>query len=145
MLSEDEQLYEAIAEAIGRPAWMADGNCVGLDPERFFPGRGASTRPARAVCHGCPVREECLEFAMATGEKEGVWGGRSERERRRLRTKRPMAPRRCPFAPCAGWSSSPRRRRSVTARRSTPLPLCPSASGSLPGEPLYPLPLWHRE
>lgn len=68
---------------LDRPAWMACGNCVGLDPNLFFPERGADTREARAVCEGCEVLDECLEFGMNI--KWGIWGGKSERERRKLR------------------------------------------------------------
>jgi WhiB family transcriptional regulator, redox-sensing transcriptional regulator len=66
-------------------------NCTGVDPELFFPLRGESTAPAKAACRGCVVREECLEYALANGEKFGIWGGMSERERRRLRRDRKAA------------------------------------------------------
>lgn len=68
--------------------WQALGSCRGLDPDLFFPERGASTREAKEVCRGCVVREDCLEYALANGEKFGIWGGLSERERRRLRSRR---------------------------------------------------------
>ena len=63
---------------------------MGVDPDLFFPERGASTREAKEVCRGCVVREDCLEYALANGEKFGIWGGLSERERRRLRRQRAM-------------------------------------------------------
>jgi len=66
-------------------AWMRRANCLGVDPELFFPERGASTREAKAVCHGCVVRGACLDYALARSEKHGIWGGTSERERRRIR------------------------------------------------------------
>ena len=69
-------------------AWQSRANCMGVDPELFFPERGASTREAKEVCRGCVVREDCLEFAIANGEKFGIWGGMSERERRRVRRAR---------------------------------------------------------
>ena len=50
----------------------------------FFPEKGVSTRDAKQVCRGCDVREECLAYALANDEKFGIWGGLSERERRRL-------------------------------------------------------------
>jgi len=56
-----------------------------MDPEVFYPQRGDSTAAPKAVCRECLVSEECLEFALANGEKFGIWGGRSERERRKLR------------------------------------------------------------
>ena len=66
-------------------SWQMQANCMGVDPDLFFPERGASTREAKEVCRGCVVREDCLEFALANGEKFGIWGGMSERERRRPR------------------------------------------------------------
>jgi len=69
-------------------AWQARANCMGVDPELFFPERGSSTREAKEVCRGCVVRVECLEFAIANSEKFGIWGGMSERERRRVRRAR---------------------------------------------------------
>ncbi|MGH9303673.1 MAG: WhiB family transcriptional regulator [Acidimicrobiales bacterium] len=71
--------------------WQARANCMGVDPELFFPERGASTREAKEVCRGCVVRQECLEYAIANGEKFGIWGGMSERERRRVRRARVLA------------------------------------------------------
>ncbi|MCB1258049.1 MAG: WhiB family transcriptional regulator [Microthrixaceae bacterium] len=63
-------------------------NCMGVDPDLFFPERGASTAEAKAVCEGCVVKDLCLESALANGEKFGIWGGTSERERRALRRER---------------------------------------------------------
>jgi WhiB family redox-sensing transcriptional regulator len=71
-------------------SWQAQANCMGVDPDLFFPERGASTREAKEVCRGCVVREDCLEYALGSGEKFGIWGGMSERERRRLRRARAM-------------------------------------------------------
>ncbi len=73
--------------------WQELANCLGVDPDLFFPERGASTREAKEVCRGCVVREECLEYALANGEKFGIWGGMSERERRRIRRQRSIARR----------------------------------------------------
>ena len=70
--------------------WQARANCMGVDPDLFFPERGASTREAKEVCRGCVVKEECLEYALDNGEKFGIWGGMSERERRRLRRARAL-------------------------------------------------------
>lgn len=72
-------------------AWQRHANCLGLDASLFFPERGASTREAKEVCRGCTVREHCLEYALVTGEKFGIWGGMSERERRRIRRSRAQA------------------------------------------------------
>jgi WhiB family redox-sensing transcriptional regulator len=70
--------------------WQERANCLGVDPDLFFPERGASTREAKAVCRGCEVQAECLEYALAHGEKFGIWGGLSERERRRVRRQRAL-------------------------------------------------------
>ena len=77
----------------GERTWQSRANCMGVDPDLFFPERGSSTREAKEVCRGCVVREDCLEFAIANGEKFGIWGGMSERERRRVRRARVLASR----------------------------------------------------
>ena len=66
-------------------SWRLSALCGETDPEAFFPEKGGSTRDAKRVCTGCEVRAECLEFALANDERFGIWGGLSERERRRLR------------------------------------------------------------
>lgn len=68
--------------------WQGKANCMGVDPDLFFTERGASTREAKEVCKGCVVKTDCLEYALDNGEKFGIWGGMSERERRRLRRAR---------------------------------------------------------
>jgi WhiB family redox-sensing transcriptional regulator len=72
----------------GDAAWRLDALCAETDPEAFFPEKGGSTREAKRVCLGCSVRTECLEFALANDERFGIWGGLSERERRRVRLER---------------------------------------------------------
>ena len=72
-------------------SWQMLSNCLGVDPDLFFPERGASTKDAKAVCQGCVVREDCLEYALTNREKFGIWGGMSERERRRIRRQRTVA------------------------------------------------------
>ncbi|SHG25441.1 WhiB family transcriptional regulator [Geodermatophilus nigrescens] len=72
----------------GSAAWRLDALCAETDPEAFFPEKGGSTREAKRVCTGCTVRAECLEFALANDERFGIWGGLSERERRRVRLER---------------------------------------------------------
>ncbi len=74
-----------------RPEWSAQGQCNGIEPGLFFPPRGASVSEAKAVCATCSVATLCLEFALENGEKFGIWGGRSERERRVIRRRRSMA------------------------------------------------------
>ena len=75
------------------PDWHDYANCLGVDPDLFFPEPGASTREAKEVCRGCEVRHDCLEFALQNGEKFGIWGGLSERERRRIRRQRAQVAR----------------------------------------------------
>ena len=65
--------------------WQERALCAQTDPEAFFPEKGGSTREAKRICSGCEVRAECLEYALAHDERFGIWGGLSERERRRLR------------------------------------------------------------
>ena len=65
--------------------WQEQALCAETDPEAFFPEKGGSTREAKKICTGCEVRTECLEYALANDERFGIWGGLSERERRRLR------------------------------------------------------------
>lgn len=74
-----------------KASWEDFANCLGMDGDLFFPDRGASTRKAKETCRGCVVREDCLDYALANGETHGIWGGTSERERRRLRKQRAIA------------------------------------------------------
>jgi WhiB family redox-sensing transcriptional regulator len=69
-------------------SWHDLANCRGADPDLFFPERGASTRTAKSICRQCAVRDECLEFAIISSEKFGIWGALSERERRKIRRER---------------------------------------------------------
>jgi WhiB family transcriptional regulator, redox-sensing transcriptional regulator len=64
--------------------WRSKAACQGLDPEIFYPLDDEDGDEAKAVCDTCPVREACLEHALGYREKEGVWGGATERERRRI-------------------------------------------------------------
>lgn len=64
--------------------WRSQARCRGLDPEIFHPDEDEDASEAKAICAVCPVREACLEYAIATREKLGVWGGLDARERRRL-------------------------------------------------------------
>lgn len=73
------------------PAFMDLGSCRGMDPDIFFPDRGDSLAPAKEICVECIVKDECLEYAVEHGERFGVWGGTSERERRRIRKRRRQA------------------------------------------------------
>lgn len=64
--------------------WLEQALCTQTDPEVFFPEQGSSNRAAKATCSRCPVREQCLDYALTNHELHGIWGGLSERERRRL-------------------------------------------------------------
>ncbi|MEO7421198.1 MAG: WhiB family transcriptional regulator [Ornithinibacter sp.] len=66
-------------------SWQERSLCAQTDPEAFFPEKGGSTRDAKKVCVGCEVRAECLEYALANDERFGIWGGLSERERRKMK------------------------------------------------------------
>jgi len=66
-------------------AWQTDSLCAQTDPEAFFPEKGGSTREAKKICGTCEVRSRCLDYALENDERFGIWGGLSERERRKLR------------------------------------------------------------
>jgi WhiB family transcriptional regulator, redox-sensing transcriptional regulator len=66
-------------------AWQSDALCAQTDPEAFFPEKGGSTRDAKRICDSCEVRQQCLDYALENDERFGIWGGLSERERRKLR------------------------------------------------------------
>lgn len=77
--------YLEDAEDDHQLSWQADALCAQTDPEAFFPEKGGSTRDAKKICAGCEVRAQCLEYALENDERFGIWGGLSERERRKLR------------------------------------------------------------
>jgi WhiB family transcriptional regulator, redox-sensing transcriptional regulator len=66
-------------------SWQTDALCSQTDPEAFFPEKGGSTRDAKRICSTCDVRGECLDYALENDERFGIWGGLSERERRKLK------------------------------------------------------------
>lgn len=67
-------------------SWRDRAACLNSpDADAFFPEKGARSDRAKAICRRCPVRAPCLDYAQRTEERFGVWGGLSERERRRLR------------------------------------------------------------
>jgi WhiB family transcriptional regulator, redox-sensing transcriptional regulator len=77
---------DRVGEADENPlAWQTDSLCAQTDPEAFFPEKGGSTRDAKKICASCEVRAHCLEYALQNDERFGIWGGLSERERRKLR------------------------------------------------------------
>src|ERR1700749_767274 len=73
--------------------WMAEGKCRELAPETFFPSDGVGVEVARRICAECPVKSPCLEYALYNRIEHGVWGGASERERRRIARQRRGGPR----------------------------------------------------
>lgn len=68
------------------PEWTLDALCAQVDADMFFPEKGGSTREAKRICAMCPVAAECLDYALEHDEGFGIYGGMSERERRKLRT-----------------------------------------------------------
>ena len=78
-------LFGTASDDDGTMGWQERALCAQTDPEAFFPEKGGSTREAKRVCTGCEVRAECLEYALANDERFGIWGGLSERERRKLK------------------------------------------------------------
>lgn len=90
--------------------WARLGACTGLDPAMFFPERGEPTGPAKAVCADCTVTSECLQWALDTSQKFGIWGGRSEKERRRLKVESAEIPAGPAVCACCGDRFEPRRR-----------------------------------
>lgn len=91
--------------------WRAASACLNTDPDVFFPvavGSAASKQVARAlrICAGCTVRQQCLDFAMRSGEKDGIWGGTTPEERIRARRARDRRPAR------RAWQEAPEMRAS---------------------------------
>ena len=65
-------------------SWRAHAACRGIDPNIFYPVSDDEAEEAKGICAACPVRQACLEYALANRERDGVWGGATERERRRI-------------------------------------------------------------
>ncbi|MGL4173733.1 MAG: WhiB family transcriptional regulator [Actinomycetota bacterium] len=74
-----------LVDADEPPGWQERALCAQTDPEAFFPEKGGSTREAKKICLSCEVRSECLGYALENDERFGIWGGLSERERRRYK------------------------------------------------------------
>ena len=85
LVPEQAERYEVAPATIEDDQWQERALCAQTDPEAFFPEKGGSTREAKRICLGCEVRDRCLEYALAHDERFGIWGGLSERERRRLK------------------------------------------------------------
>ena len=73
-----------LTELIDPEPWMSDALCAQIDGDLFFPEKGGATREAKQICQRCPVQAGCLDYALQRGERFGIWGGVSERDRRRL-------------------------------------------------------------
>lgn len=82
---EETGLADLFGADEGALSWQERALCAQTDPEAFFPEKGGSTREAKRVCTSCEVRAECLEYALEHDERFGIWGGLSERERRKLK------------------------------------------------------------
>lgn len=78
-------LADLLSAGTAQQDWAADAACTQADPTVFYPGQGQRTRAAKRVCLACPVRLECLKWALGRNERYGVWGGIRESGRRRLR------------------------------------------------------------
>ncbi|MDQ3680942.1 MAG: WhiB family transcriptional regulator [Actinomycetota bacterium] len=65
-------------------SWRQRAACRGVDPDIFYPVADEDAEPAKAICDQCTVRQACLEYALANRERDGIWGGATERERRRI-------------------------------------------------------------
>lgn len=73
---------------IPMPDWYADAVCASVGSDYWFPDKGGTTRAAKKICSDCPVAGLCLEWALDNGERWGVWGGKSDKERRKLGARR---------------------------------------------------------
>jgi WhiB family transcriptional regulator, redox-sensing transcriptional regulator len=65
--------------------WFEEAACTQSDPDAWYPSKGAAWREAKRICVGCPVRAPCLKYALDTNQKDGIWGGLSVNERRKLK------------------------------------------------------------
>ena len=92
-MKRDNEDHIAAARSRKPTDWMGRGNCIGVDPALFFPAQGDMTavREAKKVCIGCVSQAACLEFSNTEPvELDGVWGGRTSTERKRIRMGRPV-------------------------------------------------------
>lgn len=76
------KIVRLIGDSARDTDWALDAVCAQTDPDAFFPDKGGSTAEGKKICARCPVQDECLADALATGQRHGVWGGLSDRERR---------------------------------------------------------------
>jgi WhiB family transcriptional regulator, redox-sensing transcriptional regulator len=85
LVSDQPEAFDVDPATADEDQWQERALCAQTDPEAFFPEKGGSTREAKRICMGCEVRDACLDYALAHDERFGIWGGLSERERRRLK------------------------------------------------------------
>jgi WhiB family redox-sensing transcriptional regulator len=85
-VTDDDLLDVTVLLDLRDRTWVTDAACRGMDPNAWFPERGDLVAPLKAICADCPVKEPCAEYAVM--EKYGIWGGKSERERRAIRRDR---------------------------------------------------------
>lgn len=83
--TEELDVFAGFFDEADEQEWQERALCAQTDPEAFFPEKGGSTREAKKVCLTCEVRDDCLESALMNDERFGIWGGLSERERRKLK------------------------------------------------------------
>jgi WhiB family redox-sensing transcriptional regulator len=110
----DERVAEGLGEtdpiageARDDATWMASARCRGIDPAVFFPSDGAGFEAAQRICVECPVRAECLEYALVNRIDQGAWGGTSERERRRILRRRRALVARASSEPALSTNPAP--------------------------------------
>ncbi len=84
-ISLSESMNVSIFDDNDSLEWQDRALCKQTDPEAFFPEKGGSSREAKKVCTSCDVRAECLDYALKHDERFGIWGGLTERERRKLK------------------------------------------------------------
>jgi Transcription factor WhiB len=133
-----------VTTLVAPPEWAEDVACAELELDvvdsMFFPSRGQSGKAPRALCATCPVRAECLDYAVVAGEEFGIWGGSSERERRRLKRCRNIHGWRRAGGPPISFLPVPLLSRQVArmgARSSHPLPsVAHIREGAEPGVPI---------
>lgn len=93
-MSDFASLRDLADALFSHPEWHDEARCNGVNGDMFFPERGEATEEAKRICFYCPVKLECLTYALDKNIKVGTWGGRSERERRRMRHDRRAAAKR---------------------------------------------------
>lgn len=84
LLEKLEEQVSIIAEVLMPPEWTRKALCAEVDPEIFFPETGQKTTVVKNICKACVVKVECLEYSLQNKERFGIWGGLSERERRKI-------------------------------------------------------------